>query len=123
LSASHRRRTVIGGPTEEAGMATFIQIIELRTSRIDEVEALGREIRQRLDDGGPSSPRRGRFTEDRDRPGVYLNIIEFESFEAAMRNSGRPEVGDFAERLAKLCDEPPRFHNLDVREDWTPVNG
>lgn len=101
-------------------MASFVQIIEMQTSNVDEVEALGKEIRDRLDDGRPSSPRRSTIAEDRDRPGVYLNIVEFDSHEAAMENSGRPEVNDFAARLAELCDAPPRFYNLDVRESWEP---
>ena len=99
-------------------MASFVQIIEMQTSKIDELEALANEIRDRLGDGRPSSPRRSTITEDRDRPGVYLNIVEFDSHEAAMENSSRPEVNDFAARLAKLCDAPPRFYNLDVRETW-----
>ena len=47
-------------------------------------------------------------------------MIEFDSYEAAMENSNRPEVGEYAARLAKLCDAPPRFYNLDVRETWQP---
>ena len=101
-------------------MGGFIQIIEMQTSRFDEVEALGKEIRARLDDGSPSRPLRGTTTADRDRPGVYLNIVEFDSYEAAMENSNRPETGEFAARLAKLCDAPPKFYNLDVREVWEP---
>jgi hypothetical protein len=101
-------------------MGGFIQIIEMQTSRFDEVEALGKEIRARLDDGRSSSPVRGTITADRDRPGVYLNIVEFDSYEAAMENSNRPETGEFAARLAKLCDAPPKFYNLDVREVWEP---
>ncbi|GAA0900004.1 hypothetical protein [Pseudonocardia zijingensis] len=101
-------------------MAGFIQIIEMHTSRMDEVEALGKEIRARLDDGRPSSPLRGTIAADRDRPGVYFNLVEFASYEAAMENSSRPETGEFAARLGKLCDEPPKFYNLDVREVWEP---
>lgn len=101
-------------------MGGFIQLIEMQTSRIDEVEALGKEIRARLDDGSPSSPLRGTICEDRDRPGVYLNIVEFESYEAAMQNSNRPDTAEFAARLAKLCDAPPTFRNLDVRDVWEP---
>jgi hypothetical protein len=104
-------------------MAGFVQIIEIQTSRIDEVEALGRQVQGRLDDGSSSSPKRGLFTEDRDRPGYYLNIVEFDSFEAAMENSSRPEVGEFASQLGKLCDGPPRFYNLSVRETWVPSHG
>jgi hypothetical protein len=37
-----------------------------------------------------------------------------------MENSNRPEVGEYAARLAKLCDGPPKFYNLDVRETWQP---
>jgi hypothetical protein len=35
-----------------------------------------------------------------------------------MENSSRPEIGEFAARLAKLCDSPLKFYNLDVREVW-----
>jgi hypothetical protein len=101
-------------------MAGFIQIIELQTSRYEEIDALLKEIRSRLDDGSSSRPLRGTITADRDRPGVYRNIVEFDSYEAAMENSNRPETGEFAERLAKLCDAPPKFYNLDVREVWEP---
>ena len=91
-------------------MAGFVQIIQIQTSRIDEVERLGKGIQQRLDDGGnPSAPRRALFTEDRDRPGHYVNIVEFASHEAAMENSNRPEVGEFARQMAELCDAPPSY--------------
>ena len=105
---------------QEGTMAGFTQIIEMQTSRIDEVEALIRELRNRLDDGGSSAPRRGTITADRDREGFYLSIVEFDSYGAAMENSNRPEVGEFAARLAKLCDAAPKFYNLDVRETWQP---
>jgi hypothetical protein len=101
-------------------MAAFVQIIEMQTSRIDEVEGLIRELRDRLDDGRSSSPRRGVITADRDRPGFYLSIVEFDSYDAAMENSGRPEVSEAAARLVKLCEAPPKFYNLDVREFWEP---
>jgi hypothetical protein len=101
-------------------MAGFIQIIEIQTSRFDEIQAMLEEIRTRLDDGQSSRPLRGTTTADRDRTGYYLNIVEFDSYEAAMENSNRPETGEFAARLAKLCDSPPKFYNLDVREVWEP---
>ena len=101
-------------------MAGFIQIIEMQSSRFDEIEELLNEIRSRLDDGRPSSPLRSTTTADRDRPGYYVNIVEFDSYEAAMENSNRPEVGELSARLAKLCDAPPKFYNLDVRNTWQP---
>ena len=51
---------------------------------------------------------------DRDRPGYYFSIIEFDSYEEAMENSNRPETSEFAAQMAKLCDGPPTFRNLDV---------
>ena len=96
-------------------MAGFTQIIEMQTSRIDEVEALIRELRNRLDDGRSSAPRRGTMTADRDRDGFYLSVVEFDSYESAMENSNRPEVGEYAAQLAKLCDAPPKFYNLEIR--------
>jgi hypothetical protein len=41
--------------------------------------------------------------------------VEFPSYQEAMSNSGLPETGEFAEKLAGLCDGPLVFRNLDVR--------
>ncbi len=99
-------------------MAGFIQIIEYQTSRIDEVQALIEERRSQM--AGDTTVRRGTLTADRDRPGYYLSIIEFDSYESAMENSNRPETRELAASMAKLCDGPPTFYNLDVRETWQP---
>jgi quinol monooxygenase YgiN len=93
-------------------MAGFIQIIEFKTSRIDEIEALAGERSSELGDG--STVHRVTVTADRDRPGYYLTIAEFDSYESAMENSNRPETAEFAAQMAKLCDGPPKFYNLDV---------
>lgn len=107
---------VYGGTTRErAVMAGFIQIIEFKTSRIDEIEALSDELRAQREGG---SVRRGTITADRDRPGYYLNVIEFDSHESAMENSDDPATGKFAAKMAELCDGPARFYNLDVRDTW-----
>ena len=96
-------------------MAAFVQIIELQTSRIDEIEALLNTMRAgREGEGGPG-PRRAALAADRDRPSTYVIIIEFDSFESAMENSRRSDTSEFADQLAKLCDRPPTFRNLDVR--------
>ena len=102
-------------------MAGFVQIIEFKTSRIDEIEALGNEMRDEANAGSTVTVRRGTFTADRDRPGYYVNIVEFDSFESAMENSNRPETSEFAAKMAALCDAPPRFYNLDVRQVWEPT--
>ena len=100
-------------------MARFVQIIEFRTTRIDEIEELGRPSRTE----GQTAATFGRIlaTADRDHPGTYLTIVEFESYESAMENSNRPETSDFAAKMAALCDSPPVFRNLDVL--WEDTSG
>jgi hypothetical protein len=93
-------------------MAGFVQIVEFKTSRIDEIQALADERQPARGTG--STVRRLTATADRDRPGYYLTIIEFDSYESAMENSNRPETREFSAQLAKLCDGPPKFYNLDV---------
>jgi hypothetical protein len=91
----------------------FVQIIEIETTRPDEVEALVGEWRAKTE--GTRKAQRGTFTKDRDRPDTYVQIVEFPSYEDAMANSELPETSFFAEKLRTLCDGPPRFRNLDVR--------
>ena len=98
-------------------MGGFVQIIEFQTSRVDEVRALVAQYReQRQAEGAQGGPTRGVFTADRDRPGTFVNLIEFPSYEAAMENSNNPATSAMAAKMAELCDGPPRFYNLDVRE-------
>jgi hypothetical protein len=91
----------------------FVQIMEINTSRIDEVEALSRKMQQERGDALLAS--RATVTEDRDRPGHYFVIVEFGSYEEAMRNSDDPVTSRYAEQVGALLDGPPTFHNLDVR--------
>ena len=93
-------------------MAGFVQIIEFKSSRFDEIEKLAEQYDL---NSGDNTARSVRMTEDRDNPGTYYNIVEFDSHESAMKNSQRPEVGQFAEAMAKICDGAPKFYNLDVR--------
>ena len=91
---------------------SFIQIIEYKTSRIDELNAL-------LDGWleattGKRAATRGVQTKDRDAADTYVQIVEFPSYEEAMANSDLPETSDFATKLAALCDAPLTFRNLDV---------
>ncbi len=90
----------------------FIQVIELVTTRPEEVEALIAEWRTNT--AGRRTAERGTFTQDREQPNHYVQIVEFPSHEDAMANSDLPETAAFAERLRQLCDEPMTFRNLDV---------
>ncbi len=91
---------------------SFIQIIEYKTSRIDELQAA-------LDGWleatkGKRAATRGVQTKDRDAANTYVQIVEFPSYEEAMANSSLPETSTFAAKLASLCDGPATFRNLDV---------
>jgi hypothetical protein len=46
---------------------------------------------------------------------MYVQIVEFPSYEDAMANSELPETSFFAQKLHELCDGPLHFRNLDVR--------
>lgn len=91
----------------------FIQIIEVTTTRPEEVQELVEEWWAKTE--GRRTVNRTTITADRDRPDTYVQIVEFPSYEAAMTNSALPETGEFAAQLAELCDGPPAFRNLEVR--------
>ena len=102
----------VWGPSGEVRVS-FIQIIEMVTTRPDDVESLVDEWRAST--AGNRTASRGTFTQDRDRPDTYVQIVEFPSYEDAMANSDLPETAKFSKRLAELCDGPMSFRNLDVR--------
>ena len=95
-------------------MAGFVQIIEYRTSKPDEVAALMEDFRAKREaEGDGPAPTRGLTCADRDEPGRYFSIIEFDSYEEAMENSKRADTTEFAEQMMELCDGPGAFYNLD----------
>ena len=96
-------------------MAGFVQIIEWKTSRLDEVQKLQEEFRSAWQErkGGPT---RITVLADRDRPNTYMTIAEFNSLEEAEANSNSEETSAFAGRMAELCDGPPTFYNTDLMQ-------
>jgi hypothetical protein len=99
-------------------MGSFVQIIEFKTSKIDEIKQIAEDFRGKREAEGSGGPVTGTITEDRDRPGTYLNIVEFQSYELAMENSNHPLTQDFAKHMMELCDGPPKFYNLNVLDSW-----
>jgi len=93
----------------------FVQLIEFKTQ---DIEAFNRTLDEWLaKTAGIRTPSRATQGRDRDNAGTYVHIVEFPSYEAAMENSKRPETAEFATQLAKLCDSPPTFRNLDVTRE------
>ena len=88
----------------------FIQIIQGRCTRQDEMHALADEWREQL---GPNADGwlggTYGFTDD----GMFLGVVRFESREKAMANSQRPEQDAWAKRMAALFDGPVEFHDSD----------
>jgi hypothetical protein len=88
----------------------FIQIIQGRCTRQDELrELLDGWIR----DLGPGATGwlggTYGFTDD----DQFVGIVRFESREAAMANSERPEQGAWAEKFMALMEGPAEFHDCD----------
>ena len=97
-------------------MGAFVQIVEYQTSRYDEVKAMADQYRESI--AGKGGPRHVTMTSDRDRPGTFVTVAHFDSYDAAMANSNAPETQQFAEQMQKLCDGPATFRNLDVEKTF-----
>jgi len=90
----------------------FIQIIEYTTTKPDEAQAVLDEYLAATEGKRPEA--HGTVTRDRDKPNTYVQIVEFPSYEVAMKNSEDPETKAMAEKMMKIADGPPIFRNLDV---------
>ena len=93
----------------------FVQIIEFRTSRMDEGRKYVEDWEKATE--GKRTARRGFLCQDRNDPSRYLNIVFFDSYEAAMENSNLPETQELAQKLAALTDGSPTFYDLDLVEE------
>ncbi|MGW4564030.1 ester cyclase [Streptomyces sp. NPDC004561] len=94
---------------------TFVQLIECRTSRLDEMNRL-------MDDWVTQTKGRRTAThalvaKDRSDAAHIVEVVEFPSYEEAMRNSNLPETDKIFQELVALCDEMPTFTDLDVVRD------
>jgi hypothetical protein len=93
----------------------FVQIVELRTSKFDEVAGLEDEWRKATE--GKRTLRRSIVARDRNDPERYFVLAFFDSYEAAMVNSNLPETAEFGKKQTELLDGPMQFTDLDVIED------
>ncbi|MGW1801965.1 hypothetical protein ACWCQN_40155 [Streptomyces sp. NPDC001984] len=93
----------------------YVQIVDFETDRIDEMKALSDDMTKRSA-GRENGPTRRLILKDRTQSGRYLAVLEFDSYEEAMRNNEDAETGKFAEQMAALCTRPPSFTDCDVLE-------
>jgi hypothetical protein len=91
----------------------FVQIVDFETDRFDEMQAVAEEADKRMA-GRAGGPTHRLVLRDRNKPGHVLVVIEFNSYEDAMRNSQDPETTKMAEQMAALCTRPPSFTDCDV---------
>ncbi len=93
-------------------MKGFVQIIEFETSQPDELNRIMDEWEAST--GGKRTAQRAVVGADRDRPGHYLELVEFPSYDAAMANSDLPETQKFADQFREICNGEPTSYNLDL---------
>ena len=94
---------------------TFMQIIEFRTNKAEEIRSGGEEYERAL--AGKHKVRRRMVAEDRDDPGRYFLMAFFDTYEEAMENSAMPETDALSKRMVELVDGAPTFHNFDILEE------
>ncbi|WP_431682612.1 ester cyclase [Kitasatospora sp. KL5] len=94
---------------------TFVQIVECRTERPDELNQLMDTWIAQTE--GKRTATHTMVGSDREDAQHIVEIVEFPSYEAAMRNSGLPETDRIFREMVALCQEPPTFTNLDLVRD------
>lgn len=94
---------------------TFVQIIDYKTSRQDDLDQLlDRYVSQSQ---GRRTVTHSIVGQDRDDAHHYMDVVEFPSYEEAMRNSRLPETDTMFQEMMALCEGMPTFTNLDVVRD------
>ncbi|MFI7500403.1 ester cyclase [Streptomyces sp. NPDC049687] len=96
---------------------TFVQLIDCRTSRFDEMNRLMDTWVEQTK--GKRTATHAVVGKDRSDASHFIEIVEFPSYEEAMRNSNLPETDKIFRDLVALCDEMPTFTDLDVVRDET----
>ncbi|MEU6664561.1 ester cyclase [Streptomyces sp. NPDC046727] len=94
---------------------TFVQLIECRTSRLDEMNRLMDDWVQQTK--GKRTATHAVVGTDRSDTSHVVEVVEFPSYEEAMRNSNLPETDRIFREMVALCDEMPTFTDLDVVRD------
>ena len=72
----------------------FVQIIDYRTSKSDEMDRVGKEWEAAV--GDDSKARRRVLGQRQYNPNRYLNIVFFDSHDAAMENSDNPVTQEYS---------------------------
>ncbi|MFI5620645.1 ester cyclase [Streptomyces sp. NPDC051567] len=94
---------------------TFVQLIDYETKQSDEMNSLIDHWAERS--SGRRTATHTLIGRDRDAGTHYVDLVEFPSYEEAMRNSRLPETEALFQEMVALCESMPTFRNLDVIRD------
>lgn len=94
---------------------TFVQVIDCKTSRIDELNRLMDSWVQATE--GKRTATHSIVGRDRSDSTHVVEIVEFPSYEEAMKNSRLPETDRIFQELVAACDQAPTFTDLEVLRD------
>lgn len=93
----------------------FVQVIDCKTSRIDELNSLMDGWIRATD--GKRTATHSIVGRDRADSTHVVEIVEFPSYEEALKNSQLPETDRIFQEMVALCDQAPTFTDLDVLRD------
>ncbi|MEV7991116.1 ester cyclase [Streptomyces sp. NPDC086077] len=94
---------------------TFVQVIDCKTTRFQELDRLMDAWVEQTK--GKRTATHSLIGKDRGDASHFIEIVEFPSYEEAMRNSTLPETDRIFQDMIALCDETPTFTDLDVIRD------
>ncbi len=102
----------VSTPAGVSEPGAFLQLFEFSTDRIAEFDDIQDRFVAAI--GADRTTRWSILGADRERPGSYLALVEFPSYERAMANSDNPATARFLTELREICAGDPQFRNLDV---------
>ncbi|MFD3327661.1 ester cyclase [Streptomyces sp. NPDC058701] len=91
---------------------TFVQVIDYETRRFDEMNTLLDRYTEQT--SGRRTVTHTMIGRDREAGTHYVDLVEFPSYEEAMKNSRLPETDLMFQEMVALCEGMPTFMNLDV---------
>ncbi|MEU5421464.1 ester cyclase [Streptomyces sp. NPDC001407] len=93
----------------------FMQIVDCKTRSYDDMNRLMDQWVEATE--GKRTATHAVVGRDRSDSDHYVEIIEFPSYEEAMKNSGLPETNRIFEEMVALCEGEPVFTDLEVVRD------
>jgi predicted ester cyclase len=93
----------------------FVQIIDCKTERFDELDRLMDQWVEQTK--GKRTATHSLVGKDRTDGSHIVEIVEFPSYEEAMKNSKLPETDRIFQEMVALCDGMPSFTDLNVVRD------